>query len=440
MNTFRRLKSEHSLRCARFSTNLLSRKRQQEEGVYSVHDWAELKHLCEREGLSKKAAAEKLGMSRTTVHRLLLLPEPPVYEREKRSSLLDPYREAILAMLREDPTVRATVIRERLQASGYGGGITILKDFVVDARPQFLAARAYQRTSYLPGEIGQVDWWHLPVRLPLREGAESKVYALVGTLPHSAAHAAFFTHRKTLHDFLPALLDCLSRLGGVPSRLVLDNDTSMVVRVPGHRSRLHPEAAALFGALRTKPVILAPRRPTSKGQVERTVGYLETSFLPLRTFTSIEDLQAQHDTWTKEIAYRRSPRRLGARVADAYLVEKGYLSPLPDPLPQTDQQIETRISKDAFVRMAGADYSVPPGLVGRRVQIRLSLSSVLVYLEGREIARHLRSYVPADVVIDPDHARALLESREASKRLRGGDVAVEIPDLARYDALLGVTL
>jgi len=35
------------------------------------------------------------------------------------------------------------------------------------------------------------------------------------------------------------------------------------------------------------------------------------------------------------------------------------------------------------------------------VQIRLSLSSVLVYLEGREIARHLRSYVPADVVIDP---------------------------------------
>ncbi len=307
--------------------------------MYSVHDWAELKHPCEREGVSKKAAAEKLGMSRTTVHRLLSLPEPPVYERAKRSSLLDPHREAILAMLREDATVRATVIRERLQAQGYGGGITILKDFVADVRPQFLAARAYQRTSYLPGEIAQVDWWHLPVRLSLREGIEAKVYALVVTLPHSAAHAAFFTYRKTLHDFLPALLGCLSRLGGVPSRLVLDNDSSMVVRVPGHRSRLHPEAAALFGALRTKPVILAPRRPTSKGSVERTVGYLETSFLPLRTFGSLEDLQAQHDAWAKEIAYRRSPRRLGARVADAYLVEKGYLAPLPGPLPQTDQQM-----------------------------------------------------------------------------------------------------
>jgi transposase len=407
--------------------------------VYNVHDWAELKHLCEREGLSKKAAAERLGMSRTTAHRLLALPEPPVYERKKSSSLLDPHKEAILAMLREDPTVRSTVIRERLQAQGYVGGITILKDVVADLRPQFLAARAYQRTSYLPGEIGQVDWWHLPVRMALREGAQAKIHALVVTLPHSAAHAAFFTHRKTLHDFLPALVGCLSRLGGVPSRLVLDNDTSMVVRVPGHRSRLHPEAAALFGALRAKPIVLPPRRPTSKGQVERTVGYLETSFLPLRTFESLEDLQAQHDSWAELVAYRRSPRRLGARVADAYLAEKGYLSPLPDPLPETDQQIETRVSKDAFVRAAGADYSVPPGLVGRRVQIRLSLSSVFVYLEGREIAAHARSYVPADVVIDPDHARALLESREAKKRLRGGDVAVDIPDLARYDALLGVT-
>lgn len=407
--------------------------------MYSVHDWAELRRLCEREGLSKKAAAEKLGMSRTTVHRLLSLPEPPAYERTKRSSLLDPYREAILSMLRDDPKVRATVIRERLQAQGYAGGVTILKDFVAAVRPEFLAAQAYQRTSYLPGEIGQVDWWHLPVKLSLREDVLLKVYALVVTLPHCAAHAVFFTHRKTLHDFLPALLGCLSRLGGVPSRLVLDNDTSMVVRVPGHRSRLHPEAAALFGALKTKPVVLPPRRPTSKGSVERTVGYLETSFLPLRTFTSLEDLQRQADAWAASVAWPRYHRRVGARVIDGYLVEKNYLLPLPGPLPQTDQQIETRVSKDAFVRVAGADYSVPPGLVGRRVQIRLSLSSVFVHLEGSEIARHVRSYVPADVVIDPDHARALLESREARKRLQGGDVAIDIPDLARYDALLGVT-
>jgi transposase len=407
--------------------------------VYSVHDWAEVKRL-EKEGLPKKAIAEKLGMSRTTVHRLLSLSSPPAYVRNSSSPLLGPYRSAILALLDEDPKAPATVIRRKLQAQGYEGGITILKDYLIEVRPQFLAARAFQRTSYLPGEIGQVDWWHLPVSVPVGAGAERRVFALVLTLPHSATHTCFFTHQKTLADFLPALLGCLVRLGGVPQALVVDNDSSIVARVPGRRSRLHPEAAALFGALKAKPVILAPRRPTSKGQVERTVGYLETSFLPLRSFAGLGDLQGQHDAWAHEIAYPRFHRRLGARVADAFRVEKAYLAPLPDPLPDTDQRLETRISKDAFVRAGGADYSVPPGLVGRRVQIRMSLSKVSVFLEGRLLASHTRSYVPADVVIDPEHARALRAAREAKGRMAPGDVELDPPDLGRYDLLLGVTL
>lgn len=408
--------------------------------MYRVQDWAEVKRLHEREGLSKKAIAEKTGMSRNTVNRLLGLPTPPAYERSARPSLLDPFRDAVLALLAEDPRASATVIRERLQVQGYAGGITILKDYLLQARPQFLAARTYQRTTYLPGEIGQLDWWQLPVRVAVGGETTRRAFGLVLTLPHSAAHAAFFTHTKTLADFLPALVGCLTRLGGVPHGLVLDNDSAMVARVPGHRSRLHAEAAALFGHLRARAIILPPRRPTSKGQVERSVGYLETSFLPLRSFADLADLQAQHDTWAREVAYPRFHRRVGARVADAYQVEKGYLAALPSPLPDTDRHLETRITKDAFVRAAGVDYSVPPGLVGRRVQIRLSLTQVSVFLEGRLLARHARSYVPAGVVIDPEHARALRAAREAQGRLRGGDVLIEAPDLSRYDALLGVRL
>jgi len=408
--------------------------------VYRVKDWAEVHRLHEREKKSRRQIAKELKISRMTVDRLLSLSEPPTYVRARAPSQLDPFRDAILAFLEEDPRVRATVIRERLQAHGYGGGITILKDYLQEVRPQFLAARTYQRTSYLPGEIGQVDWWELPTLVPVAEAVLCKVFGLVVTLPHSAAHACFFTHAQTLQDFLPALLGCLVRLGGVPQGLVLDNDTSMVVHVPGERSRLHHEVAALFGALRTRPIVLPPRRPTSKGQVERTVGYLETSFLPLRHPKDITDLQEQHDAWAQEVAFRRHHRRVGARVIDAYRVEKPHLGPLPDPLPDTDRHLETRISKDAFVRAAGADYSVPPGLVDRRVHVRVSLAEVVVFLEGREIARHVRSYVPADVVVDPDHARALLAAREAEHRLRRGDVPLEIPDLARYDALLGVTL
>jgi hypothetical protein len=98
------------------------------------------------------------------------------------------------------------------------------------------------------------------------------------------------------------------------------------------------------------------------------------------------------------------------------------------------------VTKDAFVRVAGRDYSVPPGLARRRVGVRLSPVEVRVFLEGREIAHHERSYVPADVVTDPDHARLLRLAQAARLSLAQGDVPVEVPDLARYDALLGAAL
>jgi hypothetical protein len=48
--------------------------------------------------------------------------------------------------------------------------------------------------------------------------------------------------------------------------------------------------------------------------------------------------------------------------------------------------------------------------------------------------------VPADVVTDPDHARLLRLAQAARLSLAQGDVPVEVPDLARYDALLGAAL
>jgi hypothetical protein len=98
------------------------------------------------------------------------------------------------------------------------------------------------------------------------------------------------------------------------------------------------------------------------------------------------------------------------------------------------------VQKDGFVRVGDVDYSVPPGLARRRVQVRISPWEVVVHLEGSEIARHRRSFAPADVVLDPCHARALRLAREARSRLRAGDVELEEIDLGRYDALIGSSL
>ncbi len=49
-----------------------------------MQEWAEVHRLFYREKCSKADIAERLGMSRTSVHRLLALKEPPRYERDDR--------------------------------------------------------------------------------------------------------------------------------------------------------------------------------------------------------------------------------------------------------------------------------------------------------------------------------------------------------------------
>jgi hypothetical protein len=70
----------------------------------------------------------------------------------------------------------------------------------------------------------------------------------------------------------------------------------------------------------------------------------------------------------------------------------------------------------------GVDYAVPPTFVGRRIAIRVTPRTVRLTSEGSEIARHERSFVPADVVLAPAHGRAIRLAREAHARLSAGDV------------------
>jgi len=403
--------------------------------VFDVHEWAEVRRLHEREHLSKAAIARRLGMSRPTVMRLLELQDPPRYVRQPAGSKLDPHKDAIAQMLDRDPKVPATVILEHLRADGYAGGITILKEHVAAVRPSFLGARSFQRTTYLPGELAHGDWWELPIQVPVGPGASRKPYGWVVTLPHSAAHATVFSFGKTMADLLQAVLGCLVRLGGAPDAMVVDNDPSIVASGVGRNAILHPEVSALCGHLGMRLIVLEPGKPESKGQVERTNGYLERSFLSLRDPSDLDDLQSQHDSWTTDVAFRRHHRRVGGRVGEALAAERRFLHALPDPAPDVDRRTEVRVQRDGFVRVGDVDYSVPPGLARRRVQVRISPREVAVFLEGTEIARHTRSFAPADVVLDPRHARALRLAREACSRLEPSDVCLEAPDLARYDDL-----
>jgi len=118
--------------------------------------WAEIRRLHEIENFSNRAIARKLRCSRHTVRRALAMAGPPGSESVVRSSILDPYKEAIGQILSQDPWLSAVRVREKLRAFGYVGGLRILQDYLRGVRPH--RSRVYQEVEHLPGDAFQVDW------------------------------------------------------------------------------------------------------------------------------------------------------------------------------------------------------------------------------------------------------------------------------------------
>ena len=78
---------------------------------------------------SVRKIARHLRMARRTVRKYLHAPLSP-RRRPQRTSQLDPYKETIADLLRQDPTASCVVIRQRLQPLGYRGGRSILSEYV----------------------------------------------------------------------------------------------------------------------------------------------------------------------------------------------------------------------------------------------------------------------------------------------------------------------
>jgi hypothetical protein len=172
--------------------------------------------------------------------------------------------------------------------------------------------------------------------------------------------------------------------------------------------------------------------------VERANRYLETSFVPGRSFAGVEDFNQQLHQWL-EVANRRQHRTLGCRPADRIAEDRAAMGPLPPVLPDPAWRWSTVLRRDHYVRAGTCDYSVHPELIGRRVEVRVELDWVVVSCAGAEVARHRRSLARHRTITDPAHARARRVLRDQHAAVPAPDqVEVQERDLDVYDQVLGV--
>ena len=401
--------------------------------MLTVEEWAEIRRLHAGEGLGIKAIARQLGLARNTVRTALRSVGPPRYERQRRPSAVDDVEPRIRELLGEHPRMPATVIAERV---GWARGITVLRARVRELRPLFVRVEPYQRTEYQPGELAQWDLWFPAVDIPVGVDERARLPVLVGVSGYSRWTVGRMIPSRESFDLLSGHLDLLRALGGVPRAGVYDNE-SAIGRNRAGKIELTPAFQSFRGALGMKAVVLRPGFPEGKGLVERANGYLETSFLPGRTFVSLADFNGQLGSWL-DGANRRVHRILRCRPSDRIAEDRAAMLALPPFFLDLSWRQMVRLGRDHYVRVGTCDYSVHPRAIGRRVEVSASLDTVAVRLAGELVAEHVRSLAKHRTVTDPAHVAARRALQHVEPPRRAVDVEVEERDLSVYDRALGV--
>jgi transposase len=380
----------------------------------------------DREGLSIRALARKHGVHRRAVRQALASPLPPERRRPegRPAPKLGPYRQLIDSWLladREAPRKQRHTARriwERLREE-HGAEVaeSTVREYVRRRRRELCPpSEAFVPQVHDPGSEAEVDWGEAQVLL---RGQPTRVYLFHMRACHSGATFVLAFLRETQQAFLEAHVEAFRFFGGVFYLVRYDNLSAAVKKVLKGRRR---EESDRFVALRSHYLyesqftLAGIAGAHEKGGVEGEVGrFRRRHLVPVPEVDSLAELNER----LEEACLGDLGRRIAGReetVGDAWRREARELRSLPIDDFDATEQASPRVDQKALVTVRQNRYSVPVAFVGRRVGARIGAREVVLFNDGREVARHDRLEGRFGVSARLDHYLELLARKPAALR------------------------
>lgn len=357
-------------------------------------------------GQTNVSIATTLGVSEGSVR--YHLKHPPGEGEDGRNkprlaaALADPIRRWVTFQDSQGAGINLSELHDHLvEHFGYSGSVRSVQRYFKDTYPK---ARIFtrRRIETPPGAQAQVDWGIYPTVIV--GGHERQLYGLHMQLSSSRYPAIVWSTSKNQLAWHRCHLESLSRLGGVPATIRVDNEKTAVVKGAGAWGVINSAYREFAYRLRFHVDACLPRHPQGKGKVERLVLTGRLAMNPAeRPWDSLEELQEWTDTKIASAVTRMRCPQTGTSVQEAWEREQPLLTPLPDPIWEPFDSLTTRlVSLDCMVTFENRTYSVPFHLSRQHVEVRGCAETVQVFHDGIMVALHPRRS-ESTVLIDPSH-------------------------------------
>ncbi|MBB6454553.1 transposase [Salirhabdus euzebyi] len=377
-----------------------------------------------KQGFSKSKVAEKLGVSRSTVHRHLRKSPSEMAEWVDslltRRKKLDDHKELILSWLREHPDMSASQVQDWLQEKyeTLKIGESTVRAYVRELRKEFRIAkethpRVYEAIPDSPmGEQIQVDFGF--TKQKTHDNKEVKLGCIAFVLSNSRYKYKEWLDRPfTTIDVIKAHENAFEWFGGIPRELVYDQDNLIVVSENGGDLILTKEFQQYKETRKLNLQVCRKADPESKGKIENVIGFIKHNFAKHRVFHDIDSWNEQGQEWLNRTGNYKIHNTTKKRPVEVFSLEKQHLRPVIKNIHiknNYENSISKSVHKDNTIRYLSNRYSLPLGTFNKYDVVSIKETEdkhLLIYISesGELIAKHKIPEGKGQLIKDRKHSR-----------------------------------
>jgi len=384
-------------------------------------------------GLTNAEIVRQTGCDIKTVKKYAAM-TPERFERymaeaKERLKALEPFADEILAIYAANGNRKLPIssVFDCLAEAHDGMPVTerTLRNFVdylVDTGRLVFATTKRAYVATLDPEAGrqlQVDFgeWVCPSGL--------KLFIFSAVLSLSRYKFVAFQGREfNAEDVIRHLLAAFEYFGGMPSELVIDQDSTMVFEESRGEVRYTEKFRNFIEEMGLSVFVCRKADPESKGKIEAAIRFVKMNFLAARDFTAVEAANESVRSWLRRRANGKlcaATRRIPLEVFEAEEVPRLRSLRASIFAPGVSAPREDRlVDKLGEVLVQGCKYPVPDEYRERPVNVTVTDHQVTVLdrRSGEILVAHDKAPVGTPRVHDP--------RRHAKRRQRRDEAKVEV--------------